>query len=184
MPITPPSSTSAPPSPPSSHADLLSSPAYLVLASVQGPHAHPYTQGHGHTLAGGQPVHVAALEALAEHIAHKLAMRLRGPEPWLTKREIADAFRVTPAQIDRLVREGMPRLYVGAQSPRFEMGACRAWLERRSAMLVVAPASDEPSVSEAFSVSGATASPVSPGALRPDQPRVPGVRCLSRPKKR
>jgi len=89
------------------------------------------TNARAEPCARGYPC-VVDLDALAERIAHKLALRLRGPEPWLTKRELSDLLRVTTAQVDRLVREGMPRFYVGTQSPRFDLDACRRWLERRA----------------------------------------------------
>jgi hypothetical protein len=52
-------------------------------------------------------------------------------EPLLTTQELADALRVTPAQVDRFVRKGMPRTRVGAR-PRFELAACRRWLASSS----------------------------------------------------
>lgn len=71
------------------------------------------------------------IEALADSVAAKLAAMLGAPRPSLTKRELADALRLTTAQIDRHARAGMPRHYVGKQSPRFYLEECRAWLAER-----------------------------------------------------
>ena len=45
----------------------------------------------------------------------------------MTKAQLAESLSVTQAHVDRLVRAGMPREYVGA-APRFDRAACLAWL--------------------------------------------------------
>jgi hypothetical protein len=50
--------------------------------------------------------------------------------PLVDKRELARTLTVSPATITRLVQEGAPVTFVG-QSPRFDIGAFRAWLDTR-----------------------------------------------------
>jgi len=45
----------------------------------------------------------------------------------MTKAQLAESLSVTQAHVDRLVRAGMPREYIGA-APRFDRAACLAWL--------------------------------------------------------
>lgn len=80
------------------------------------------------------------LEILAKRVAVHLAAQLR-PVSLLTKSELAEQFRCAPAQIDRLVRKGMPRRFVGDRS-RFEIAECLAWCQSRQE-LKTAPSSDE-----------------------------------------
>jgi|GEM_PF-2629562 predicted DNA-binding transcriptional regulator AlpA len=54
------------------------------------------------------------------------------PTPLLSRRELAAALGVSPASLDRLTRQGMPRLMVGA-TPRYDLAAVREWLASRGA---------------------------------------------------
>ena len=59
--------------------------------------------------------------------------------PLVDKRELARKLAVSPATITRLVQEGAPVTFVGL-SPRFDVGAFRAWLDARGRRGTVAAA--------------------------------------------
>lgn len=72
----------------------------------------------------------ADLARLADMVAERLRPLVASRaavDPLLTKAELADYLRVEKAQVDRWVRQGMPRETIGS-SPRFDLAACRAWL--------------------------------------------------------
>jgi hypothetical protein len=52
------------------------------------------------------------------------------PQPLVDKRELARMLSVSPATVDRLVRAGLPFVPVG-DVRRFDVTACRAWLEEQ-----------------------------------------------------
>ncbi len=54
----------------------------------------------------------------------------------LTKAELARALNTSPAQIDRLrrIHPDFPCESIGAQSPRFDLQACRLFLRQRASM--------------------------------------------------
>lgn len=70
------------------------------------------------------------VDGLAERIAGILGSAASAPEGLLTRDELAMRLRVSPVTIDRQVRDGMPREYIG-DLPRFDYQACRAWLRER-----------------------------------------------------
>lgn len=50
------------------------------------------------------------------------------PEPWLSKRAIADYLSCSTRKIERLMSRGMPHARLGAQA-RFRCSAVDKWLE-------------------------------------------------------
>jgi hypothetical protein len=66
-----------------------------------------------------------AAQALAAHASPAPSIT-----PLVDKQELARTLTVSPVTITRLVQEGAPVTYVG-QSPRFDVGAFRAWLDAR-----------------------------------------------------
>ncbi len=98
-------------------------------------------------------------EAAREGAEQALAA-YRSPAPSMTplvdKQELARTLSVSPATITRLVQEGAPVTFVG-QSPRFDIGAFRAWLDARGRL-------------------GTRAAPSKRGARE----AIPGVRLLGR----
>ena len=92
------------------------------------------------------------LQDLAVRLAHLVAQEViralgaRAPaaaNALLTKDELATAWRVSAATIDRMVRRGMPVERVTGDAPRFDLTACNDW--RRDQPAAVAPASGEKS---------------------------------------
>jgi hypothetical protein len=74
-------------------------------------------------------------------IAEAVVAKLAPSAPLLSKTELAIRLGVQTAQIDRFVRKGMPRTTVGAR-PRFELAACRTWLDARSTTQEASPPPD------------------------------------------
>lgn len=74
----------------------------------------------------------ATLDAIATRVAERVLARLAKtePPPLVTKDEIATALRVSPAQVNRYAKAGMPRHYIGKGrgSPRFIVSDCRTWI--------------------------------------------------------
>jgi hypothetical protein len=68
--------------------------------------------------------------AVAEALAARAPARPAPPTPLLSRRELAEALRVSSAQIDRLARAGCPVVRIGA-TPRYDLAAVRAWLATR-----------------------------------------------------
>lgn len=80
------------------------------------------------------------IRSIAERVAEILRPTLAPPAaPLLTKAELAQAWRVTPATIDRMVRRGMPVERVTNDAPRFDRAACDAWRRTRPLKLSKRP---------------------------------------------
>jgi len=66
-------------------------------------------------------------EALSEALGQRPAAASR----LLTKADVARELACSVATIDRMTRDGMPAVTVG-RTRRFDVAACRAWLDGRS----------------------------------------------------
>lgn len=75
-------------------------------------------------------------QALGEHMAETVidldeARRLKaGNEPWMTKRQLADALGFSVRWIEYRVREQMPHKRIGGRL-RFQRSVVEAWLDER-----------------------------------------------------
>jgi hypothetical protein len=67
------------------------------------------------------------LEVIAERVADMVAQK---PEPWLTKKELAEHWRCAPRTIDNYVKAGMPKGRHGTKLI-FKASECEAWLDAR-----------------------------------------------------
>lgn len=64
---------------------------------------------------------------VAQKIVDLIKPCVAPPTALLTKADIATAWHVTTATIDRLVRRGMPVQHITSSAPRFDRQACEAW---------------------------------------------------------
>lgn len=55
-----------------------------------------------------------------------------GPEPYLSRAEIASFMRVSPRTIDRWTLEGMPHETWGLRTKKFRASECVRWARTRS----------------------------------------------------
>jgi len=76
------------------------------------------------------PAELRAL--LAEVIAETASATSKPPEPapLMDRHGLAQLLDVSLSTVDRLIREGVPRVYVG-DAPRFDRERVMAWLEAR-----------------------------------------------------
>ncbi len=92
------------------------------------------------------------IEQVADAAADRAIARMRAElekkpperEPLLSKSDLAGELRVSPATVDRLVRQGLPFIQIGG-GKRFRHSDALAWLEehKRAAAAIPAPPRDD-----------------------------------------
>lgn len=69
-------------------------------------------------------------DLIAQPMKHDLGHEHRPPEPWVTKRQLADHLSVTPRWIELQQPLGLPRWTTGGMS-RYRISEVEAWLRER-----------------------------------------------------
>lgn len=56
------------------------------------------------------------------------------PKKLLTREELSAFLNINVRQIGRLVEQGMPEVYLGPRTRRYELEAVKAWLDKNAKM--------------------------------------------------
>jgi len=74
-------------------------------------------------------------DAVREVIREELDARLTdAPGVPVSQARACKVFRISRTTLRRFVREGMPEIRLGAQSPRYDLVKCAEWLRQRSGL--------------------------------------------------
>jgi len=115
----------------------------------------------------GEPV--SDVETAPPAVAHptaKSAAVAPAVEPWLTKREVARALRVSGRTIELYMRDGMPHGGAHPGAVRFKVGECEAWASAHRTPRASADAAAHASAPQGHAPQG-----TAPAGNRPSRPQ-------------